>query len=109
MTLRLRSALSSRLPMADLILPLKGEYFDAILDGSKEEEFRVRNAYWEKRLRNRDYDRLIFTRGYPKGGGVEGETRITRKYSGFREITLMHPFFGDDPVEVFAIAAQIKY
>ena len=32
--------------MTDLVLPLKSEYFDAIKDGTKAEEFRLCNAYW---------------------------------------------------------------
>lgn len=31
--------------MGDLVLPLKREYFEAIRDGSKPEEFRLANEY----------------------------------------------------------------
>lgn len=36
--------------MAKLVLPLKAEYFDAIRDGTKTEEYRLANDYWIKRL-----------------------------------------------------------
>ena len=48
-----------------LTLALNGEYFDAIRDGSKAEEFRLRTDYWRKRLEGRSYDRIVLTRGYP--------------------------------------------
>jgi len=89
--------------MADLTIPVKGVYFDQIRDGTKTEEFRLVTDYWRKRLVTRDYDRVILTRGYPKGGGVEGETRLTRQWRGFIGRMITHPHFGDDPVNVYAI------
>jgi len=90
--------------MADLHIPIKGEYFDQIRDGTKTEEYRLRNVYWGARLRGREYERVILTRGYPKGGGVEGETRLTLPWRGYQEKTITHPHFGDEPVPVYAIA-----
>ncbi|WP_374413326.1 ASCH domain-containing protein [Novosphingobium colocasiae] len=89
--------------MADLILPVKGVYFDAIRDGSKWREYRLTTPYWQRRLEGRSYDRVVMLRGYPKAGGVEGVTRLTRKWLGFTRLTITHPHFGPDPVEVFAI------
>lgn len=89
--------------MADLIIPVNGIYFDQIRDGTKLEEYRLVNKRWIKRLNNRCYDRVVLTRGYPKGGGVEGETRLTRQYRGEMIRTITHPHFGDDPVDVYAI------
>ncbi|MGO4170216.1 hypothetical protein AB4Z00_24825 [Novosphingobium sp. YAF33] len=43
------------------------------------------------------------TRGYPKGGGVEGETRLTRVWRGFDRRTIQHEHFGANRVAVFAI------
>jgi hypothetical protein len=90
--------------MADLHIPIKGEYFDQIRNGTKTEEYRLRNDYWERRLRGRVFERVILTRGYPKGGGVEDETRLTLPWRGYREKTITHPHFGDEPVPVYAIA-----
>jgi len=89
--------------MADLILPLNGEYFDQIRGGTKTEEYRLRTDYWHKRIVCRHYDRIVLTRGYPRGGGIEGETRLVRKWRGYRTCTLTHPHFGPHPVNVFAI------
>ena len=56
--------------MGDLIIPIKGEYFHEIRTGRKLAEYRRITPYWQKRLRDREYDRLIFTLGYPKGNYI---------------------------------------
>lgn len=86
-----------------LTLPLNGVYFDQIKDGTKVEEYRLRSPFWSKRIDGRTYDRIVLTRGYPQGGGIEGETRLTRQWRGYRDATITHPHFGDEPVRVFAI------
>lgn len=86
-----------------LYLPLKAVYFDQIRAGSKGEEYRLVTPYWSKRLEGRDYDRIVLTLGYPKGGGVEGVTRLTRVWRGYAVCTITHQHFGPSPVEVFAI------
>jgi hypothetical protein len=86
-----------------LTIPVNGVYFDQIAAGTKTEEYRLVNDYWAKRLERRRIARIVLTRGYPKGGGVEGLTRLTRKWNGFRPITITHPHFGPDPVRVYAI------
>ncbi|MEQ6327303.1 ASCH domain-containing protein [Pseudomonas chengduensis] len=90
--------------MSTLHLPLKGEYFDQIKAGTKPEEFRLANDYWRKRLVGRTYDRIELTRGYPKRGDTE--RRLVLPWRGYRLITITHPHFGDEPVEVFAINVQ---
>lgn len=87
----------------NLTIPVNGIYFDQIASGEKREEYRLVTSYWIKRLRNRVYDRVVLTRGYPKGGGVEGVTRLTRQYRGEMIRIITHPHFGPDPVEVYAI------
>jgi hypothetical protein len=87
--------------MADLTLALNGIYFDQIKAGTKTEEFRLRTDYWQKRLEGRSYDRVILTRGYPARD--DHDRRLTLPWRGYREITLTHPHFGPEPVEVFAI------
>jgi hypothetical protein len=89
--------------MADLTLPLKGEYFDQIASGEKLEEYRLANEFWRKRLEGKSFDRVVLTRGYPRAGGVEGVTRLTRRFRGWRKTILTHPHFGAEPVAVFAI------
>ena len=87
----------------DLIIPVKGIYFDQIAAGTKSHEFRLQTPHWTKRLEGRTYRRVVMTRGYPKGGGVEGVTRLTRVWRGYDLRTIQHEHFGADPVAVFAI------
>ena len=87
-----------------LTIPVAGKYFDQILAGVKPEEYRLRSPFWRKRLEGRSYRRVVLTRGYPAGGGVEGCTRLTLPWRGYFERTITHEFFGPQPVEVFAIA-----
>ncbi|HAL7568320.1 TPA: ASCH domain-containing protein [Escherichia coli] len=92
--------------MANLQLAVKGEYFDAIIRGEKTEEYRLCNDYWNKRLVNRKYDRLIITKGYPKRD--DSSRRIDVPYDGYEIKTITHPHFGDKPVKVFAIKVKIN-
>lgn len=92
--------------MADLTLPLKAEYFDAIEDGSKLEEYRLTTPFWRKRIEGKNFDRVILTRGYPKA--EDTARRIARPWVGYRVATITHPHFGGEPVEVFAINVSGK-
>ncbi|MBU0917871.1 MAG: ASCH domain-containing protein [Gammaproteobacteria bacterium] len=87
--------------MADLILPLKACYFNAIKAGTKPEEFRLCTPYWRRRLEGRTFDRIVLTLGYPKRN--EHERRLIRPWRGYRVTTITHPHFGPEPVQVFAI------
>lgn len=99
--------------MGDLTLPLKAEYFDAIRDGSKVEEFRLLTPYWMKRLfadpqrpaLPRAYDRVVLTKGYPARD--DHDRRLVRQWRGFTVRTITHPHFGPDPVEVAAIDVSV--
>jgi len=84
----------------DLIIAVKGEYFDQIKAGAKTEEFRLCTIYWKKRI-ERYYDRLILTRGYPKR--TDKEKRMEFKWQGAVIKTITHPYFGNQPVAVYAI------
>ncbi len=88
---------------ANLVLPLKAVYFDQIKDGIKKLEYRLLNSHWGKRLVGRSYCHVVLLRGYPKGGGAEGVTRLTREWRGYTVMTLRHEHFGCDPVAVYAI------
>lgn len=87
--------------MRTLTLPLKAEYFDAIKASTKPEEFRLVTPYWRKRLEGRDYDFIVLTKGYPKRD--DHSRRLTLPWYGYRRTTLIHPHFGPEPVDVFAI------
>lgn len=93
--------------MAILTIPVNGLYFDQIAARTKHEEYRLCTPFWSKRLAGRTYDAVVMTRGYPKGGGIEGQTRLTRRWQGYRRKTITHPHFGADPVEVFAIDVSV--
>ncbi len=90
-------------PPRTLNIPIMGVYFDQIRDGTKAHEYRLITDFWRKRIVDRQYDRIVLTRGYPKGGGIEGRTRLTREWRGYHAETLTHPHFGPLPVTVYAI------
>lgn len=92
---------SSPTPLGVLTLPLKGVYFDQIASGEKRYEYRLRNAYWEKRLLFKSYSGVVLTKGYPKVG--DESRRIRRPWLGWLIEVIKHPHFGPHPVEVFAI------
>ena len=87
--------------MAFLHLNLKGEYFDQIASGEKVEEYRLVNAYWQKRLFFKRYEGIVIKKGYPKKD--DSSRTIERFWRGWKIKTITHPHFGPDPVEVFAI------
>ncbi len=89
--------------MADnlLHLPLKREFFEAIREGSKVEEYRLFNDYWKKRLEGREYSGIVLTLGYPPAG--DDSRRLRRPWQAYTIKTITHPLFGAEPVRVFAI------
>ena len=91
--------------MTDLHLPLKGEYFDQIKAGAKPFEYRLQTPYWVNRLVGRQYESVIFMRGYPKKGDTE--RRLKMPYRGYIERIITHPHFGPEPVKVYAIRSAI--
>lgn len=90
-----------KFPERVLILPLKHKWFVEIREGRKPFEFRLRNAYWTKRLEGRHYDRVVFTDGYPAKSDTA--RRIEAPYRGFEKQTITSEEWGNVPMEVFAI------
>lgn len=88
-----------------LHLSLKAEYFDAIRDGTKPEEYRLATAFWRKRLEGRHFERIVLTKGYPRRGDMT--RRLELPWRGYVEKTITHPFFGKQPVRVFAIDVRV--
>ena len=84
-----------------LHLSLKGEYFDAIKAGTKAEEYRLMTPYWSKRLDGRHYNGIELAKGDPARD--DHARRIARPWRGFTIKTIIHPHFGDSPVQVYAI------
>jgi len=87
--------------MADLILPLKREYFEAIRDGSKTEEYRLVGKHWRTRLESEPFDSVVLLLGYPARD--DHARRLVLPWRGYTIKTITHPHFGPNPVEVYAI------
>jgi hypothetical protein len=49
-----------------LHLTLQHQWFEEIAIGKKHEEYRIKNAYWKKRIEGRNYDEIHFRNGYQK-------------------------------------------
>lgn len=85
----------------NLILNLKREYFEQIKSGIKTEEYRLYTPYWQKRLENKNYDKVIIKLGYPKN--CELGKILEFKYLGYEIKTIKHKHFGTNPVKVYSI------
>lgn len=84
-----------------LVLPVRKKWFDQIRAGTKTEEYRLVNDYWQKRLGGGDFSEIVVTHGYPRKG--DAERRITFPWRGFTRKTVTSEEWGNEPVEVFAI------
>lgn len=87
--------------MKTLTLNLKKEYFNDIKNGIKKEEYRIVKPYWEKRLVNVHYDKIVIKMGYPKSTEIEKIMEFS--WNGFTRKQITHKEFGEDSVWVFAI------
>lgn len=86
--------------MRVLTLNVKTEYFDAIRDRVKTEEYRLVKPYWSKRLK-KDYDEIYILCGYPRKD--DQSKRLVFPYRGWIRKEITHKHFGIAPVQVFAI------
>ena len=84
-----------------LHIPLNGVYWKEIKDGVKPFEYRLCTDRWKKFLVDREYDYVLFKLGYPKRD--DWDKIIVEPYRGYEVQTIVHPHFGSEPVEVFAI------
>jgi hypothetical protein len=84
-----------------LILPLKRKWFEQVKSGEKVEEYRLRNAYWSRRLSGKTFDRIILTLGYPKKGC--SDRRIELPWRGCVEKNVISEEWNNQPMDVFAI------
>lgn len=89
--------------MSALTLSLKREYFEAIRDGSKTEEYRLCTKHWYKRIASPfiPIEIIVLTLGYPARD--DHARRLVLPWRGYTVKTITHPHFGPDPVEVYAI------
>lgn len=100
-TMRRARVTSGAKSVADLVLPLRAEFFNAIKAGAKQEEFRQRTHYWRTRIEGKTFERVVLTLGYPARD--DHERRLVLPWRGFRLTTIQHALFGPAPVEVYAI------
>ena len=84
-----------------LRLNLKKKWWEQIRDGKKTVELRRVTQYWRKRLVGKYYDEIHLCLGYPKAGDTS--RIIKRKWRLIAKERVLHPEFGDTPVEVFVI------
>ncbi len=92
--------------MRILHLHVKKKYFDQIKSGAKKHEYRRITTYWTKRLVYApDYNMIMLYCGYPRKG--DSKRTLIFPYTGWYIITnFVHPQFGDQPVDVYAIHLQ---
>ena len=86
--------------MRILTLNVNAEYFDAIKDGVKTEEYRLVKPYWQKRL-EQSFDEVHILCGYPRKDDIS--KRLVFPYRGWIRKEITHKHFGSDSVNVFAI------
>lgn len=84
-----------------LHIPVKKMYFDQIKAGTKLFEFRLRNAYWQQRLQDKEFDEVHIKLGYPKRGDTD--RILVFPWRGVEMQTILHPEFGPCAVDVYAI------
>lgn len=84
-----------------LILNLKSEYFDSIINGDKVEEYREVKPFWEKRLFGRDYKYIEIRKGYPRA--TDTSRVAVFEYLGYEKKIITHKIFGNKETEVFAL------
>ena len=85
----------------ELVLHVEKEYFEQIARGKITEAYRLRTPYWEKRLIGQNYKNVRLLCGYTRHGDKPRE--LVRKFKGWRPVVISHPYFGPEPVRVFAI------
>lgn len=84
-----------------LTLRLKAVYFHDIANEVKPWEYRLATPYWQKRIAGRQYDYVLLTLGYPPRSNLDHQ--MLKPWRGYVEQPLVHPHFGSDTVDVFAI------
>lgn len=84
-----------------LQVAVEQQYFDAMLSGEKTEEYREANQYWTRRLEGKEFDKVVVTWGYPSK--TDKKRRIEMPFTGIEKKPILHPHFGYDPIEVYAI------
>lgn len=74
--------------MTDLVLNVKTRWFDLIVSGKKDREYRMIKPYWTKRLVGKQFDRVVIVNRYPPKP-YNDTNSISFPYRGF-EIAKIH-------------------
>ena len=87
------------------MLPVKKKWFDLIKSGYKNEEYRLYNDYWKKRLLGKEFDSVIITWGYPKKTDLD--RRIEFPWNGYELRIITSEEWDFKHEKVFAIKLKI--
>jgi hypothetical protein len=87
--------------MTDLMLHLKGIYFDKIVRGEKDEEYRETTDYWKRRILGKTFDKLILVRGN-YGNEKYPENVLVFPWNGY-DVKTVGSWERQEMVEVFAL------
>jgi hypothetical protein len=85
---------------------LKTEYFDAIGDGTKTEEYRLATNTTAGLLAQRELEGIVLTKGQPIID--DPERRLKLPWCGFSPRTIIRPLSGPHLVEDYEIALSVK-
>ena len=91
-----------------LTLHVYRRYFDAIVAGTKVEEYRKRDDYNTKRLTGKAFETVRIVLGYPHNSMLGPANCIEFPWNGYAEKTILNEIFGGEPIPVFAIRLSEK-
>ena len=90
-----------------LILNLAHDQWRQIYIGDKGHEYRLVTPYWIKRIAGKEFSFVELRSGYPKK--TDHSKIIRREWRGCFQMNFIHPFFGCNPVDVFAIDVSKQF
>ena len=91
-----------------LTLHVYRRYFDAIVAGTKVEEYRKRDDYNSKRLAGKTFQTVRIVMGYPGNSDLGPANCIEFPWNGYTEKLIQNNLFGAEPIPVFAIRLSEK-
>lgn len=92
--------------MTPLFIPLKGEYFDAFADGSKNTEYRAHGRCWNAET-CRPGREVILSRGYGKARRLRGVITSFSVHYAPHELPGWLDVYPDAPPEAACIQIQL--
>ena len=86
-----------------LTLHVYRRYFDAIVAGTKVEDYRKRDDYNTKLLTGKTFEKVRIVLGYPSNDNLGPANCIEFPWNGYTENLIQNNLFGAEPIPVFAI------